>query len=187
MFAKTLKDIAGNRSLPLPSELLMAFSGFVQSIGWWLIPAAMIGTPVFLFYFYKTTAGKALLDRFVLALPVFGSLCRKLDTARFARTLSVLLNAGVDVGNSIDMTANVLTMTPIRQAVRSARPKIISGRELSGILDDTAAVQSRCDFRDRLGRRDRQAAGEPCSSCGRLRRASHDRWSRIWANWSNRS
>ena len=137
MFAKTLKDIAGNRSLPLPSELLMAFSGFVQSVGWWLIPATMIGTPVFLFYFYKTTAGKALLDRFVLALPVFGSLCRKLDTARFSRTLSVLLNAGVDVGNSIDMTANVLTMTPIRQAVRSARPKIISGRELSGILDDT--------------------------------------------------
>ena len=38
-FAKTLKDIAGNKSLPLPSQVLMAFSGFVQYIGWWLIPA----------------------------------------------------------------------------------------------------------------------------------------------------
>ena len=137
LFAKTLKDLAGNKSLPLPSEVLLAFSRFVQSIGWWLIPAAMIGTPFLLIYIYKTPAGKALMDRMVLATPVFGSLCRKLDTARFSRTLSVLLNAGVDVGNSIDMTADVLRMSPIRRAVRSARPKIIAGKELSGILDDT--------------------------------------------------
>ena len=77
------------------------------------------------------------MDRMVLATPVFGSLCRKIDTSRFARTLSVLLNAGVDIGNSIDLTADVLVMTPIRHAVRSARPKIIGGKELSGILDDT--------------------------------------------------
>jgi type IV pilus assembly protein PilC len=136
-FAATLKDIAGNKSLPLPSEILLAFSGFVQYIGWWLIPVAMISTPFLLIYFYKTPPGKALMDRLVLATPVFGSLCRKIDTSRFARTLSVLLNAGVDMGNSIDMTADVLVMTPIRRAVRAARPKIIGGEELSGILDDT--------------------------------------------------
>jgi type IV pilus assembly protein PilC len=136
-FAKTLKDIAGNKNLPLPSEILMGFSGFVQFIGWWLIPVAMISTPFLLLYVYKTPAGKAIMDRIALATPVFGSLFRKLDTSRFARTLSVLLNAGVDVGNSIDMTADVLRMSPIRRAVRSARPKIIAGEELSGILDDT--------------------------------------------------
>ena len=136
-FAKTLKDIAGNKNLPLPSEILMAFSGFVQYIGWWLIPVAMISTPFLLIYSYKTAAGKALMDRMVLATPVFGSLCRKIDTSRFARTLSDLLNAGVDMGNSIDMTADVLVMHPIRRAVRSVRPKIIGGEELSGILDDT--------------------------------------------------
>ena len=48
--------------------------------------------------------------------PVFGSLFRKLDTSRFARTLSTLLDAGVDVGTSIDLTAGVVTMTPIRNA-----------------------------------------------------------------------
>ncbi len=136
-FARTLKDIAGNKNLPLPSEILMAFSGFVEHIGWWLIPVVMISTPFLLIYFYKTPPGKAIMDRVVLATPVFGSLCRKIDTSRFARTLSVLLNAGVDVGSSIDMTADVLVMTPIRRAVRGARPKIIGGEELSGILDDT--------------------------------------------------
>jgi type IV pilus assembly protein PilC len=135
VFARTLKDMFGNRELPLPSQVLMAFSAFVQHIGWWLIPAAMIGTPFLLFNLYKTPAGKGIMDRLVLATPVFGSLCRKLDTSRFARTLSVLLDAGVDVGNSIDLTADVLRMSPIRQAVRSARGQIIAGKDLSGTLD----------------------------------------------------
>ena len=41
------------------------------------------------------------------------------------------------MGNSIDMTADVLVMNPIRSAVRSARRKIVGGEELSGVLDDT--------------------------------------------------
>ena len=63
------------------------------------------------------------MDRIVLGMPVFGTLCRKLDTSRFARTLSVLLNAGVDVGNSIDMTADVLMMTPIRHPFDQPGPR----------------------------------------------------------------
>jgi type IV pilus assembly protein PilC len=137
IFAATLKDIAGNRPLPLPSQVLLGISGFVKYIGWWLIPLLMAGTPILLFNLYKTPPGKAIMDRLVLATPVFGTLCRKLDTSRFARTLSVLLDAGVDVGSSIDLTADVLRMTPIRQAVRSTRQKIIEGKELSGVLDRT--------------------------------------------------
>jgi len=137
LFAALLKDMFGNRQLPLPSQVLMAFSGFVQHIGWWLIPVVMIGTPFLLIHLYKTPAGKGIMDRLVLMTPVFGSLCRKLDTTRFARTLSVLLDAGVDVGSSIDLTADVMRMSPIRRAVRSARGEIVAGKELSGILDST--------------------------------------------------
>ncbi|HEX3447548.1 MAG TPA: type II secretion system F family protein [Isosphaeraceae bacterium] len=137
IFAATLKEIAGNRPLPLPSQVLLGISGFVKYIGWWLIPLLMAGTPILLFNLYKTPPGKAIMDRLVLATPVFGTLCRKLDTSRFARTLSVLLDAGVDVGSSIDLTADVLRMTPIRQAVRSTREQIIEGKELSGVLDRT--------------------------------------------------
>jgi type II secretory pathway component PulF len=138
IFANILSSLVGkNRELPLPSRILMAISAFVGSIGWWLIPLLMVGTPFFLIYLYKTAAGKQVMDRIALAIPVIGTLCRKLDTTRFARTLSVLLDAGVDVPSSIDLTADVMRMSPMRQAVRSAREKIIAGRELSAILDRT--------------------------------------------------
>jgi len=134
-FAMMLKDIAGKAELPVASQILMGISSFVQTIGWWLIPVLMIATPFALFRAYKTEGGKAIMDRIALRLPVFGKLCRMLDTSRFARTLSVLLDAGVDIGGSIDLTADVLRMSPIRNAVRASRQEIVGGKELSGILD----------------------------------------------------
>ena len=55
----------------------------------------MVGIPFLLLRLYKTAAGKAVMDRVIMFTPVFGSLFRKLDTSRFARTLSTLLDAGV--------------------------------------------------------------------------------------------
>jgi type II secretory pathway component PulF len=135
--ADVLISITGKNELPLASRALLGISSFVQAIGWWLIPVVMIATPFALIYCYKTEAGKWMMDRIALRIPVLGKLCRMLDTTRFARTLSVLLNSGVDIGSSIDLTADVMRMNPIRQAVRSSREDIISGRELSTTLDRT--------------------------------------------------
>ena len=121
---------------------LLAFSSFVSWIGWWMIPLVMIGTPFLLYRFYRTSPGKALIDRLILRTPVFGALCRKLDISRFARTLSTLLDAGVDVGSSIDLTAGVITMTPISQAVHDARDKVMQGKELSAALGPSGQFSS---------------------------------------------
>ena len=136
--AATLLDFnpARRSQLPALTQALMAFSRFMSMLGWWLIPAALVGSAFVLLRLYKTTAGKDLMDRLVLMMPVFGSLCRKIDTTRFARTLSVLLDAGLDYARSIDLTADVLMMSPIRRAVRSSREKVLAGRDLSASLAD---------------------------------------------------
>ena len=46
-------------------------------------------------------------------------------------------DAGVDIGSSIDLTAEVMRMTPIRNAVRDSREQIMAGKELSTTLDRT--------------------------------------------------
>jgi type II secretory pathway component PulF len=137
MFMALLQDISRGSQLPFASRALMAFSRFVRMIGWWLLPLIVVGTPFLLAWLYKTKKGKSIMDRLVLATPVFGSLCRKIDTTRFARTLSVLLEAGLDYGSSIDLTAEVLMMSPMRKAVRSTREKVLGGKDLSATLADT--------------------------------------------------
>src|SRR5439155_23049242 len=107
VIAQVLLDFGRQSELPAVTRALMAFSRFMQLLGWWLIPALAVGAAFLLSRLYKTSAGKDLMDRLILAMPVFGSLCRKIDTTRFARTLSVLLDAGLDFGSSIDLTADV--------------------------------------------------------------------------------
>jgi type II secretory pathway component PulF len=46
-----------------------------------------------------------------------------------------LLDAGLDVGSSLDLSADVVMMTPIRNAIRACRPLILSGREISPALE----------------------------------------------------
>jgi type II secretory pathway component PulF len=137
MFAELLRDISRGGQLPWASRALLAFSGFVGLLGWWLLPLITIGVPFVLLRLYKTAKGKAVLDRLILITPVFGSLCRKLDTSRFARTLATLLDAGVDVGSSIELTSGVMAMTPIRQAVRDARDTVVQGKDLSESLAES--------------------------------------------------
>ena len=129
-----LQDFDRKNQLPGMTQALIAFSRFMQTLGWWLVPAVMVGTGFVLLKFYKTPPGKDLIDRLILMTPVFGSLCRKVDTTRFARTLSVLLDAGLDYGQSINLTADVLMMSPIRRAVRSCREQVLAGKELSATL-----------------------------------------------------
>lgn len=137
MFASLLSDISRKAQLPWASRALLAFSGFISAGGWWLFPVVLIGGPVLLLQFYRTPAGRAILDRIILVTPVFGSLARKIDTSRFARTLATLLDAGVDVGGSIDLTAKVVAMTPIRNALISAKEQVMQGKDLSAALRPT--------------------------------------------------
>jgi type II secretory pathway component PulF len=138
MFASLLRDVAGPSTvLPLPTRFLMGLSDFVQKAGWFLIPLAMVGTPFALLWFYKTPGGKRILDRVLLVTPVFGQLLKKLDTTRFARTLSALLDAGVDVGSSLDLTADVVRLDPFRRAVLDTKSDVMQGSELSAAMDRT--------------------------------------------------
>ncbi len=138
MFASMLRELgAAGQSLPLPSRILMGFADFIKKAGVVVIPVVFVGTPVLIYKLYQTAAGKRAMDRLMLMTPVFGPLLAKIDTTRFARTLAALLDAGVDVGTSIDLTAGVLRTEQFRDAIRDTRVKIINGEPLSEALTES--------------------------------------------------
>jgi type II secretory pathway component PulF len=117
--------------LPWPTQLLMQLSDFIVRLGWWAIPACLFGSAFALVAAYKTRPGKAVIDEVLLRLPIVGFLVRWIDTTRFARTLASLLEAGVDIGSSLNLTADTLLLTPLRRAVLRAREGIMEGETLS--------------------------------------------------------
>jgi type II secretory pathway component PulF len=123
--------------LPLPTRLLIRLSDFIVAGGWWGIPLTLAGTVVLLVGMYRLRRGKALLDLVLMRLPVVGLLLWKIDTTRFCRTLSNLLEAGVDVGSALELTADLLFLAPMRRAVLQARDSIVQGESLSASVELT--------------------------------------------------
>jgi type II secretory pathway component PulF len=117
--------------LPLPTRMLMSLSDFIVRLGWWAIPASLVGVVTMLIALYRTERGKAVLDALLLLVPVIGPLARWIDTTRFSRTLASLLDAGVDIGSSLILTADTLLLSPLRRAVLRAREGILEGESLS--------------------------------------------------------
>jgi type IV pilus assembly protein PilC len=96
-----------------------------------------VGTVVGLIWLYRRPGGKAFLDEILMRLPVLGKLFRMIDTARFGRNLSVLLEAGVDIGGSLDLTAATMMLVPFRRAVGGCGEAVMEGSELSDALQAT--------------------------------------------------
>jgi type II secretory pathway component PulF len=135
--AKMLAELAGaggEGSLPLPSRILMGFSRFMQGAGWWMTPLVAVAAFVTPILIYRNPSGKAAMDELGLYIPVLGRFLRLIETARFTRTLGTLLNAGVDMNSSLDLTANVQRLAPYRRAIEGAKGEVMHGADLSEAL-----------------------------------------------------
>jgi len=137
MFASMMKEVAGNATLPLPSRILLQFSDFLTKMGWWFLPLVLIGTPIAGFQIYRTPTGKRLMDGVALKLPVLGLLLKKLETTRFARTLSVLLGSGLNITHSLDLTSEVLQLDPYKAAIHRMRGAVSEGESLADSIHET--------------------------------------------------
>ncbi len=121
-------------NLPLPTTVLIAFTRFMQAFGWWLVPLLMIGGFFGLVRLYRTASGKAAMDEIALRVPVLGKLLRLIDTTRFARTLGALVEGGVDIVTSLDLTADVMRLAPFRRMLQKTKQAVVDGSELSEAL-----------------------------------------------------
>jgi len=128
--------------LPMPTQVLMNISHFMRGQGWWLVPVMVVGTVFGSFWAYRTGPGKAIIDALSLYVPVLGKIRKKIETTRFARTLGALLNAGVDVGTSLQLTSGVLNLSSFRRAILGVKAEVMHGTEMSEALEETHCFPS---------------------------------------------
>jgi len=119
--------------LPFTTRVIIGASNFLlhyylyTAIGFALVIAGAL-------YAFRLPGFRHAFDRAVLVVPVFGELIRKLNSARFARTLSSLIAAGTPIARSLEVTAAVLGNNRFRDSLAGAAEGIQTGRALSDIL-----------------------------------------------------
>ena len=122
--------------LPVFTQLIINVSNFVTSNIFYII-----GAVVLFFYavkrFYKTEKGRAIIDRNVLNLPVFGLLLRKVAVAKFTRTMGTMLASGVAILEALDIVARTAGNMTIEKAIYNVRNAIAEGRTVSDPLAES--------------------------------------------------
>jgi general secretion pathway protein F len=121
------------RTLPWNTQLLI-FLADVAGSYWWVLIA--LGVAIWWGYrrWVRTKKGRATMDRVRLKLWLIGPLVRYVGVARFSRTLSTMLAAGVPVLTALEIVKKVLNNDVLEKVVEEARDAIREGESIAAPL-----------------------------------------------------
>jgi general secretion pathway protein F len=130
-FAKIFSDIG--QTMPLSTQILLTISSFMTNY-WWLIILGFIFIGIFIRGYLNTETGKFKWDSLKLKMPLIGTLQRKIEVSRFARTLGTLIRSGVPILQSLFITKDTLTNVVVSNAMEGIHKRIKEGGGISDPL-----------------------------------------------------
>lgn len=133
-FAKMFADFGG--TLPMPTLIVIALSNFLQRYILVII-AAFYGIKVAIGKYYDTPAGRKLMDRLFLKLPVVGVLIRKVSVAKFTRTLGTMISSGVPIMDGLEIVAKTAGNKVVEEAIYKVRQAISEGKTMAEPLSES--------------------------------------------------
>jgi general secretion pathway protein F len=141
LLVKVVPTIVGQfdqmgQDLPTITKILIAISNGVQDYGFY----AAIVLAILVFLIARLLAIPRMRLKYhkkLLRMPFVGRLTRSTNTARFARTLSILTASAVPLLESMRIAGNVLENLHLREAVTEAASKVKEGSSLKNALEKT--------------------------------------------------
>ncbi len=122
--------------LPTLTQYVLKLSSLLR--GYWYVIFPTAGLLVFgLMRGRKTEQGRQAWDRIRLRIPMkIGDAARKITIARFARTLSTLVAAGVDILKALEITGQASGNYVVEEALGAVRNSVRDGSTISQPLID---------------------------------------------------
>ena len=109
-----------NQALPFMTEVLIACSNAVKAYGLYTLLAMIVGVIVWRRALKRSPRLREKAHLVLLRLPLIGYSIKTANTARFSRTLSILSAAGVPILEAMTISAQLVTIIPIRKAIEQA-------------------------------------------------------------------
>ncbi|MCA1807441.1 MAG: type II secretion system F family protein [Actinobacteria bacterium] len=132
-----LKDLGGeDAELPVYTQALLGISDFMRS-NVFLVLGGVFATVTLIVRYIRTPKGKYQFHALLLKTPVMKSIVTKIAIARFARTFSSLMAAGVGVLDALEVTGGAIGNKVIEKELKSAAVDVKNGKLLSEPLSDS--------------------------------------------------
>lgn len=124
------------QALPLLTQIMIFISDFLRHT--WLYLLVFIVVSLYLFNeSLKNDLARYRWHEALLKIPIFGKLLRSLNTARLASTLSILVGSGVPLITSLQVATRIVTLMPMRAAIKDATDSVRDGGTLSRALRES--------------------------------------------------
>ena len=128
--SKIITDLGGpDAHLPIYTRIMIGASGFIQHNILFIIVAIALGIFAFKHYI-NTEKGKYNWHKALLRSPIIGKVITKIIVARFARTFSSLMGAGVSVLDSLDITGKAVGNRVIQKELEEVSKNVRNGQPL---------------------------------------------------------
>jgi type IV pilus assembly protein PilC len=135
VFVNIFSQLGGD--LPKLTQYVVNVSDLLKHRFYIIFPG--IGGLIFGFRKWKKTeAGRKQWDRFKLKVPKIGPVVLKVTMARFSRTLSTLVSAGVDIIQALEITGQTAGNWMVENALGDVRAKVHEGVPIAQPLVDNA-------------------------------------------------
>ena len=125
-----------DQELPMVTTWLIGISDFFKNYGVALIISVIVGMVIYS-QLVKLPKFRHLRDRFYLRLPYISYLVRLSNTARYTRTMSILVSSGVTALDSMHISTEVINSQPMKDAVMKAADRVREGEHISVALENT--------------------------------------------------
>jgi type II secretion system protein F len=138
-FAIIFSDMG--QALPLSTQFLLGLSGILRTY-WWLLLGGIGGGYFLLRRYLRSPAGRLRVDEKKLSFPVTRDLVKKVEVARFARTLGTLTKSGVPILQALNLVKDVMNNRVIIKAMDTVYNRVKEGDRLSKPLSDSGIFPS---------------------------------------------
>lgn len=131
----TLTSVFNSLHVDLPwNTLLIVNASTLMKDHSILMPSLIVGLAALLWAAAKSSRGKRVFDAVLIRLPVIKTIVQESNSARAARTLSSLLGSGVEVIQSLEVTAEVIQNSRFSAVLTQAKERVRKGEALSAVF-----------------------------------------------------
>jgi len=119
-------------ALPFVMGLLLKIRNLLSDQGLWLLGCFLMAAIV-VYTYQKTASGRLAFHRFLLKLPVLGSVVGNIALARLCHNFSTMLAAGMNINSILQILSDrILGNRYLEACLRSAHEEITRGESIAG-------------------------------------------------------
>ena len=142
VFAGVFEELDTGAKLPAMTQFTMKISNVVTGY-WYLLILGTVGGAVGFSKWKKTPKGRSLWQRFLLRVPFkIGDIFQKVALARWSRTFSALMGAGVPLLQAIDITSQTAGNVVVEEAMAKVTASVKAGGTIAQPLMDSPVFPS---------------------------------------------